>query len=146
MMYFFLWTLILYWIHRIGHKLPFVNYYHSNHHSFINKNLKKGNLNTWHWNNLLLFNDNKESTIDLWITEVTPTLLFCFVTNQWWIFVFYYLWAAFIQEPIEHNPNVDIPFILSGRRHLIHHKNSASNYGLFFSIWDRIFGTYRTHT
>ena len=141
--YFFLWTCMLYWIHRIGHKIPFVMHYHLVHHSFINKNLKSGELNGWHWNNLFLFNDNIESTIDLWITEVTPTIVFALVTNQWWILVFYYIWAAFIQEPIEHNPNINLPFILSGKRHLIHHKHSNKNYGLFFPIWDIVFRTYK---
>lgn len=142
-MYFLIWTFMLYWIHRIGHKISFINYYHSNHHSHINKGLKSGVQNTWHWNNLFLYNDNRESTIDLWLTEVIPTILFSFVTNQWWVFCFYYVWAAFIQEPIEHNPNFNMPFILSGKKHLLHHKQSNINYGLFFPIWDKIFGTYK---
>ena len=141
--YFLLWTLMLYWIHRVGHKIHFVNYYHSFHHSFINKNIKNGIVNSWHWNNLLLFNDNKESTIDLWITEVVPTILFSLITGQWWISIFYYVWASILQEPIEHNPKFDTSFILSGRKHLIHHKQSDKNYGLFFPIWDKLFGTYK---
>ena len=28
--------------------------------------------------------------------------------------VFYYVWAAFIQESIEHNPNIDYPILTSG--------------------------------
>lgn len=142
-MYFLMWTFMLYWIHRLGHKIKIINHYHCNHHSIINNNLKNGELNKWHWNNLFLFNDTVDSTIDLWITEVIPTLLFSLVTGQWWISLFYYVWAAFIQEPIEHNPNVDVPFLLSGRRHLIHHKQSNKNYGLFFPIWDRVFNTYK---
>lgn len=141
--YFLAWTLMLYWIHRIGHKIPLINYYHSHHHSYINKNLKDGNINSWHWSNLLLFNDNMESTIDLWITEVLPTLAFSLITGQWWISIFYYCWAAFMQEPIEHNPKVNVPYLLSGQRHLIHHKQPNKNYGLFFPIWDKMFRTYK---
>lgn len=140
--HFLLWTLMLYWIHRIGHRIKFINYYHAKHHSFINNNMKSGNKNTWHWNNLFLFNDNYESTVDLWITEVVPTFLFSLITGHWWIFIFYYVWAAFIQETIEHNINIEYPLLLSGKRHLIHHSNPNKNFGLFFSIWDRIFKTY----
>jgi len=141
--YFFLWTFVLYWIHRATHKIKFVNRYHSKHHSFINKNIRLGNQNKWHWNNLFLFNDDLESTIDLWITEVVPTLIFSLVTGQWWISVFYYVWAAFIQESVEHNLNIDYPLLLNGKRHLIHHELPNKNFGLFFPIWDQLFKTYQ---
>ena len=140
---FFLWTLTLYWIHRFTHLFPLVRQYHYSHHITINKNLASGCLNKWHWNNLFLFNDNKESTLDLWITEVIPTIVFCAITNHWWILGGYYVWAAFVQEQIEHNPKVDLPLLLSGRKHLIHHKHVNSNFGLFSCCWDRLFGTYR---
>jgi sterol desaturase/sphingolipid hydroxylase (fatty acid hydroxylase superfamily) len=135
--YFILWTLILYWIHRLAHKVPFLRYYHVAHHSFINNNITT----SWHWSNLLLFNDNWKSTIDLWITEVIPTIVFSYVTNQWWLLGFYYVWAALIQESIEHNSKVNIYGITSGRWHLIHHKHTNYNYGLFFPVWDKLFVT-----
>jgi sterol desaturase/sphingolipid hydroxylase (fatty acid hydroxylase superfamily) len=105
--------------------------------------LSENVVNSWHWSNLFLFNDNWSSTTDLWLTEVLPTILFSFITGQYWLIAFYYVWAAFIQEPIEHNPKFDAPFILSGRRHLIHHNTPKKNYGLFFPIWDKTFGTYQ---
>jgi sterol desaturase/sphingolipid hydroxylase (fatty acid hydroxylase superfamily) len=135
--YFLLWTFTLYWIHRVGHKLPVIRNYHLSHHSFVNHNEIK-----WHWNNLFLYNDNIKSTIDLWITEVIPTLIFSFIFGCWYIFVFYYLWAAFLQERIEHNKKFDLPILTSGKWHLIHHKASY-NYGLFIPIWDIIFRTYK---
>lgn len=135
--YFFLWTFILYWIHRVGHNTPIVRDFHLDHHRFILSHSTK-----WHWNNLFLFNDTWRSTIDLWITEVIPTLIFSYVTGAYWIFVFYYVWAAFIQETIEHNQNFNIPLLTSGKWHLIHHRSSY-NYGLFFPTWDLLFGTYK---
>lgn len=128
---------MLYWIHRIGHIMPGVRSIHLSHHIFVNKNIIK-----WHWSNLFLFNDNVSSTIDLWITEVIPTIIFCVIFQDWLILIFYYFWAALIQESIEHNPDFNIPLLTSGRWHLQHHK-SPYNYGLFFPIWDMIFGTYR---
>jgi sterol desaturase/sphingolipid hydroxylase (fatty acid hydroxylase superfamily) len=134
-LYFLLWTLMLYWIHRAVHKIPLINSLHLHHHKFILSNPTK-----WHWNNLLLFNDDWTSTVDLWITEVIPTLIFSLVTGQYWISIFYYVWAAFIQESVEHNPKINIPMITSGRWHLLHHRSSY-NYGLFFPIWDILFKT-----
>jgi sterol desaturase/sphingolipid hydroxylase (fatty acid hydroxylase superfamily) len=134
--YFFLWTFILYWIHRAAHITPIIKKYHFNHHKVINTNSIK-----WNWNNLLLYNDTVESTIDLWLTEVIPSLIVSYVTGQWWIIIFYYLWAALLQERIEHNKNFDIPFLTSGKWHLKHHRTGNLNYGLFLPIWDKLLGT-----
>jgi len=139
--YFLLWTLILYVIHRIVHKTPVLNKIHLDHHSYITKRIKEGNLTKWHWSNLFLFNDTWTSTLDLWITEVIPTLIFSLITGQWWISIFYYVWAAFIQESIEHNPNINLYPLTSGRWHLKHHQNPKRNYGLFHPFWDRLFNT-----
>ena len=139
--YFLLWTLILYTIHRIVHKTPVLNKIHLDHHSYISKRIQEGKLIKWHWSNLFLFNDTWTSTLDLWITEVVPTLIFSLITGQWWISIFYYLWAAFIQESIEHNPNINLYPLTSGKWHLVHHRNSKRNYGLFHPFWDRLFNT-----
>lgn len=136
-LYFLLWTLMLYWIHRIGHLLPVIRTMHLHHHRYV-----LVHNTTWHWSNLFLFNDDWTSTIDLWITEVIPTLIFSIITGQHWISVFYYVWAAFIQESIEHNDKVDLPILTSGKWHLIHHR-SSNNYGLFYPLWDIVFGTYK---
>lgn len=135
---FFLWTLLLYIVHRLMHEIPILRNIHLDHHRYIIKNL--GNT-SWHWNNLFLYNDTWISTLDLWITEVVPTLIFSYITGHWWIFAFYYCWAAFIQEIIEHNPKINWYPFTSGRWHLIHHRNFKKNYGLFHPVWDRIFQT-----
>lgn len=137
-MYFLVWTFMLYWIHRLGHKIPGIKQIHWHHHKFVNTNLTG-----WKWNNLFLFNDTWISTADLWITEVIPTIIFCFLTGQWWIFIFYYLWAALIQERVEHNPNINFPFMTCGKWHRLHHRIHNKNYGLFFPQWDILFGSYR---
>ena len=136
---FFLWTFCLYWLHRLGHKMPIVKDFHFDHHRFILKNDVD-----WHWNNLFLINDNLKSTIDLWLTEVIPTLIISLVLGAWWLSIFYYIWAATIQERIEHRSTFDLPFLTSGKWHLIHHTNPKANYGLFFPIWDVLFGTYES--
>ena len=134
--YFLLWTFILYWIHRAAHVFSFFKKYHHNHHKVVNMNDMY-----WKWNNLLLYNDNMTSTIDLWLTEVIPSVIISYVTGQWWIIIFYYLWAALLQENIEHNKNFNLPILTSGNWHLKHHKNGNYNYGLFIPIWDKLFKT-----
>ena len=140
LLYFLSWTLLIYCMHVAVHKynIPYVKLWHNDHHKQVTLNKVVG----WHWNNLFLFNDTWKSTFDLWFTEVIPTLLFCFLTQQWWLFIAYYLWAAFIQEAIEHNKNFNIyPFLTSGKWHLIHHIQPKCNYGVFFPIWDILFRT-----
>jgi sterol desaturase/sphingolipid hydroxylase (fatty acid hydroxylase superfamily) len=129
---------MLYWIHRLVHKIPILLKYHVDHHLFINKTGKKSK---WEFNNIFLFNDTKKSTIDLWISEVIPTIIFSIVTGEWFIFLFYYLWAAFFQEYLEHNNRINFPLFSFGQWHLIHHKSSNKNFGLFFPVWDIIFKT-----
>jgi sterol desaturase/sphingolipid hydroxylase (fatty acid hydroxylase superfamily) len=142
--YFFVWTLILYWIHRIGHTVPILKKFHFDHHRLVLDKLRKNEKPTkWHWSNLFLFNDTWKSTVDLWITEVIPTLLFSLVTGQWWLSVFYYVWAAFIQEAIEHDPKFNWPLLTSGQWHLQHHVSSNKNYGLFFPVWDMVFDSHK---
>lgn len=137
---FFMWTLCLYIIHRLIHVTPFLRRIHYDHHRYINLN----NNTKWHWNNLFLFNDTWISTLDLWIGEVIPTLMFSYITGNWWIFVFYYLWAALVQETLEHNKNLDWYPLTSGKWHLLHHKYPDTNFGLFLPIWDKVFKTYRS--
>jgi sterol desaturase/sphingolipid hydroxylase (fatty acid hydroxylase superfamily) len=134
---FLSWTFLLYWIHRFTHKISIINKYHQDHHIYINQN----NGTSWHWSNFFLYNDTIKSTIDLWITEVIPTLIISVITGYWWLFVFYYLWAALLQEVLEHNSNFDRYPFTSGRWHLMHHKIQYKNFGLFIPLWDKLFRT-----
>lgn len=138
--WFLLWTFIIYWCHRVGHLIPYIKNIHFAHHKFISTNPPP----VWHWTNIFLFQDNWVSTFDVWITEFIPTIIFCLLTGQWWIVVIFYLWSAFIQESIEHNPSFNkYPLLTSGKWHLIHHTNGNYNYGIFLPIWDIVFKTYK---
>ena len=137
---FLLWTLLIYWMHRLAHMLPVMSSFHMDHHKQVTDDTITG----LHWKNAFLWFDTFESTADQWLTEVIPTILFAWFTGHWWIAVFYYVWAAFIQEAIEHNPKFDFyPYITSGKWHLIHHEHPDKNYGVFLPIWDMMFGTYK---
>jgi lathosterol oxidase len=133
---FISWTFVIYWMHRLVHCIPFLQTIHADHHRYVN-NHDIG----WHWSNVFLYNDTWMSTLDLWITEVIPTMIISFFFG-YWLFVIYYFWAAFIQETIEHNNKFDLyPWLTSGKWHMMHHKNNSCNYGVFFPIWDILFNT-----
>jgi len=135
---FLLWTFVVYWCHRSAHMIPFMRKFHMDHHRQVTQATIQG-LN---WKNIFLFFDTWNSTVDQWLTEVIPTIIIAVVLQQWWLLAFYYVWAAFIQEAVEHNDKINLyPFITSGRWHLIHHDTPTKNYGVFFPIWDIIFKT-----
>lgn len=135
---FLFWTFTIYWMHRLAHTWSFMRKFHADHHKQVTQQTITG----WSWKNLFLWFDSWESTVDQFLTEVLPTIIISVVTGQWYILLFYYIWAAFIQEAIEHNEKINLyPLITSGRWHLIHHKNPTKNYGVFFPIWDILFGT-----
>ena len=141
---FLLWTLMLYLIHRLIHiiYIPYIHDWHWDHHKVISQETHWG----LHWSNIFLYNDTWKSTFDLWCTEVIPTIVFCWLTGHWWILIGYYIWAAFIQEAIEHNKNFDwYPFMTSGKWHLEHHKDHRVNLSLFVPIWDILFKTHKKH-
>lgn len=133
---FLAWTFMLYLIHRAVHVMPLIQHLHWNHHWYVSNHTM-----SWHWSNLFLFNDTWISTIDLWITEVVPTVLFAWITGAWWIAVFYYLWAAILQEDLEHNANINMYPLTSGQWHLVHHQQADKNFGVFVPVWDKLFGT-----
>jgi len=137
---FLLWSFMIYWIHRLIHRyyIPYVYEWHMDHHKQVNQNKIVG----LHWTNLFFFTDTWKSTFDLWITEIIPTITFCYMFDCWWLLGLYWIWAAFFQENLEHNKNINwYPWLTSGKHHLVHHTSSRFNYGLFIPIWDIMFGT-----
>jgi sterol desaturase/sphingolipid hydroxylase (fatty acid hydroxylase superfamily) len=138
---FFSWLLMLYLIHRAAHKFPWLKRFHLDHHAIIAKAMKEDGIQGWHWNNLLLYNDTNESTIDLWLTEVIPTAIFSLLVGHWWFFLLYYVWAAFFQETLEHKSDFNIPGFTAGEWHLLHHKYPTTNFSLFIPFWDIVFRT-----
>jgi hypothetical protein len=112
--------------------------FHTDHHNQVTQETIQG----FNWKNIFLWFDSWKSTVDQWLTEIIPTIIICLITDQLWLFVAYYVWAAFIQENIEHNEKINLyPFLTSGKWHLIHHQDPTKNYGVFFPLWDMIFQT-----
>ena len=108
---------MFYWVHRLCHILPYLKEIHWKHHKYVNNTQPK-----WMWQNIFLYSDDWNGTLDIIVTEIIPTIIFCYLTNQWWILGVYYIWTAFIQEWVEHNPNVYLPPFSAGKTHLVHHR------------------------
>ena len=126
---------MLYWIHRLVHRLEFLSRFHRAHHRYISRSTSK-----WTYRNLVLYTDDKESTIDMWLGEVIPTILFCIVFDALWLWLFYYIWAALLQDTLEHS-NLNWYPLTMGKWHMMHHKDARRNFGLLLPIWDKIFKT-----
>lgn len=140
-LYFILWTFMIYWSHRIFHSFSILMKFHQIHHDHVTNGTGS---NKWSWKHLFIWVDGWRGTLDQWIMEVIPTIIFCWFFNQWWLLFFYWFWTAFIQERIEHNPNLNLyPYISSGKWHLIHHVDDSKNFGVFTPIWDILFNTNR---
>ena len=138
---FVLWTFLLYWLHRLAHANQFLWKFHSDHHVQVSQEKNKGQ----HWANYFLFFDTWKSTADQWLIEILPTILLCFILNDFSLFVFYWFWAVFIQERIRHNKNFNLyPFLTSGKWHLVHHQFYNRNFGVFTAVWDLVFQTHKT--
>ena len=138
---FLLWTFVVYWAHRLVHVLPYFKNIHTDHHKQISQDTFDG----LSWKNLFLYFDSPKSTLDQWYTEVIPTIIMSLIFG-WEVFAVYYIWAAFIQESVEHNSMFDIyPLITSGKWHMVHHTHKNSNFGVMIPIWDMIFGTWKSH-
>lgn len=133
-----LWTMMIYWTHRLAHRLPCLWRFHSAHHAVE----YKGEYEFSWWNLVGWFNDWK-STIDQWLTEIIPTTLFVLVFPQAWpILVIYYVDGFVLAEGLtDHNPRIDIPALSMGKYHLRHHADMSGNYDLYFRLWDKVFGT-----
>ena len=138
-LYFFLWTLLLYVVHRLAHALPYIKKIHSEHHRYVMRNRDWG----IKWQDLYLSRGANKVTLDLWFTEVIPTLLFCAVTGHWWIFGAYYFWSAFYEKATKYNRDVDVFLVTWGMWTLTHYRRNTLNFGGIFSLWDIIFKTNR---
>ena len=141
---FLLWTFVIYWSHRIFHMIPALEKIHWCHHKYV---LKGTGSTGWEWKHLFMWVDNLDGTIDQWLMEVIPTILLSWITGHWWLCLFYWINTAFVQEHIRHNKRFDVyPLLTSGKWHMVHHKHKNNNYGVFFPIWDILFGTAKRHS
>ena len=85
LLYFMTWTFMIYWLHRTYHSIPFCMKFHQDHHTQI---IEGTGSNKWDWRHVFIWIDTWNSTVDQWIMEVIPTIIFSWITGQWWMCVF----------------------------------------------------------
>ncbi len=128
-----------YLVHLIEHKIKFLWRFHLIHHS-----------DTW----VDTTSGNRHHPGESMIRFVFTILGVIIVGSPMWM-VFMYQTLSVISTQFTH-ANISLPkqldtflsyFIVSPNMHKVHHHNrmpyTDSNYGNIFSIWDRIFGTFR---
>lgn len=135
---FLIWTFVAYWTHRIVHSVQPFKDWHADHHRTVDTGQETGR----HWSNYFFWVDSWKSTLDFWVVEIIPLAIVCWLMGTWLLFVPYWIWVAFLQEKVEHDPTFRIPGFTSGTWHMVHHSNCRTNFGTFIPIWDKLFGTY----
>ena len=142
--YFFLSMLVMailndaafYWTHRVMHWTPVYKKVHALHHRFTD-------VNAWTTYSFHFF----ESVIAAILTFYVPALLFPWhpaalmlysTCNIAWST---YLHCGYDLVPKEWQNRRPFTWFYSSTHHFHHHQNPNCNYGLYFTIWDRMMGT-----
>jgi sterol desaturase/sphingolipid hydroxylase (fatty acid hydroxylase superfamily) len=121
-----------YWTHRLIHHSKLFKYVHKVHHSFTSPTP---------WAAFAFHPLEAIITIG-----VIPVILFTVPYHQFALIVF----ISFLTV---YNVLIHLGFTVPGLKRLqftntpeahdLHHQGSSSNYGLYFTFWDRIMGTFR---
>lgn len=136
---FMLFDLWMYWWHRWNHALPFFWRFHRVHHS--DPRMDVTTANRFHFGEIIMSSALRIPVIAL-------------LGIHLWALVLYEL-IMFTNVQIQH-ANIGVPawlegllrrFIVTPGIHKVHHSRlqleTDSNYGAFFTFWDRLFGSFR---
>lgn len=145
-LYFILWTLYSYTIHRIAHipskKNPLYKVHHVHHRVKYDPAKSLPELS-----NYFFWFGSWYASLDVWITFTLPLVILVIIDPVPGIvlLVIHYLYEVFLSgNVIDHNPNIKgkITRIFAvGEYHLHHHKVYRKNYAFFITLWDHVFGT-----
>lgn len=144
---FFLWTMLVYLMHRVAHIKRRYNPFHWIHMAHHRINYWKPENRVFRWYYFLFFFGSIQATIDVVLILTIPAVTVCLIypATGVYILVFHYIYEVFFSEGVlDHNPRIKgtvTRFFAWGDYHLWHHKNWKYNYGLMITLWDSIFGT-----
>lgn len=156
-LWFLTWTLWEYSFHRLCHTRIFLGvnnplyHLHRFHHSVsLSELTHKDN----RWPKILYFCfwfENLQETIEIYLGETIPAIIVYLVDPPCGIplLIFHYVYEILATDSLlEHNPDITKEDIVStfavGQFHLEHHRNPLVNFGFTITLWDHIFGTFRT--
>lgn len=125
---------VLWFQHLLKHEIPFLWRFHAIHHSQRQLNL---------------LTDSRIHPVDYILLLFFSVLTFCVMgiaLNHYLLFNFYLVWyVRFYHANLRMNFGVLRYLFVTPQSHRIHHsidpKHLNKNYGILFSIWDRLFST-----
>lgn len=143
---FLLWTLAMYWLHRLAHwRSPKNLLYriHQKHHQQRYDVTPGGfKIESLWWNF-----GHPALVLDILLTMTLPLVLLTlfFPSQGLCLLVFHYLYEVFLGDDVlDHNLRIQgrvTKFFAWGRFHMTHHYNSRYNYCLLITLWDIVFRT-----
>ncbi|XP_074652707.1 lathosterol oxidase-like [Tubulanus polymorphus] len=123
---------LIYWIHRFLHHKSIYKYVHKDHHK---------------WKVPTPFASHAFHPIDGFLQSVPYHIYpFLFPLHKYTylvLFVFVNIWTVSIHDGYYSVPNVFKPIVNGSAHHMDHHLFYNYNYGQFFTLWDRIGGSFR---
>jgi sterol desaturase/sphingolipid hydroxylase (fatty acid hydroxylase superfamily) len=136
--YLLLWDFFQYWVHRLLHFGFMFSVFHSFHH-----NVQMSVLNSFRHHPLetIFLNFALNIPVALFASVVYPSIHF----EIFWIVMT--VFALFLHADLEIPPLPVIQSIMMlPNHHRVHHsyspKHFNKNFGQYFTLWDRMFGTY----
>jgi sterol desaturase/sphingolipid hydroxylase (fatty acid hydroxylase superfamily) len=127
----------IFFVHWMFHRLSILRPYHiSYHHKFVEPSIVGFAANHWFENVCLLL--GMRACVFVWPMPIEWILfqnaLSTFITM---------IGHANIDTPWYLQRAAESRWLLAGQAHLMHHHHVVYNFGLIFSLWDRLFGTYK---
>jgi len=143
--YFLIWSLYSYIIHRIAHipnkKNPLLKIHVVHHRVEYDDSILPS------WPNFFFWFGSWRASLDVWITLTLPVVVIAIIDPipGLILLAFHYFYEIFFaSNVIDHNPNIKgkiTKFFAIGQYHVKHHEVYRSNYGFFITLWDHLFGT-----
>jgi len=143
---YLLWTLYIYWIHRLAHyktKWNFLFYLHRDHHKLV----LPQEIEAPTWYSYFFIRSTWKNTVDNFVSITLPLVILLFYDRSHGLplFIYSYIYETFLADGIlDHNVHIKgkiCNIFAFGRFHINHHLNVKKNFSLYISIWDFVFKT-----
>jgi sterol desaturase/sphingolipid hydroxylase (fatty acid hydroxylase superfamily) len=144
---FFLWTLLVYSMHRAAHIKNQYNLLRKIHLSHHKINYLERDNRRFKWYYMLFYFGSIYASLDVILMLTLPAFVVYFLYPRLGIYIiaFHYVYEVFLSEgALDHNPNITgkaTRYFAWGKYHLTHHSDSRYNYGLMITLWDWVFKT-----
>src|SRR4051812_43242878 len=106
---FFLWTLCIYFMHRIAHIQSKFNPFYQIHLSHHKINYLKKSNRKFQWYYFLFYFGSLYATLDVIFILTFPAFLMYWISPQYGLYIvgFHYLYEVFLSEgTLDHNPKI----------------------------------------